>query len=92
MTFKVVKSEHGGVVVFHLSGRLDAEHVTELEHLIEAEVRYHSIVLDMKDVRLVDRDAVRFLAHCQTEGARLDNCPAYIQEWMRREWIGMYPR
>jgi hypothetical protein len=43
----------------------------------------------LKEVKLVDRDAVRFLAHCETKGATLQNCPVYIREWMRRETDGI---
>jgi hypothetical protein len=36
-------------------------------------------------VRLADRDAVRFLRSCEAEGVKLENCPAYVREWMDRE-------
>ena len=39
----------------------------------------------LKEVRLVDREAVQFLARCETEGVELDNCPAYIREWIEKE-------
>jgi hypothetical protein len=39
--------------------------------------------VDMKEVKLVDQDAVRFLSSCETGGTRLRNCPAYIREWIR---------
>jgi hypothetical protein len=48
----------------------------------------HNLVLDLKDVRLVDRDAVRFLVACETDGLRLQNCSAYIREWIVREGDG----
>jgi len=28
---------------------------------------------------------VRFLAHCEADGVKLDNCPAYIREWIEKE-------
>lgn len=48
-----------------------------------------SLVLDLKEVRLVDRDAVRFLAHSEAAGARLRNCSAFIREWILQERNGM---
>jgi len=39
----------------------------------------------LKDVRLVDQDAVTFLAECEASGARLRNCPAYIRNWIGSE-------
>jgi hypothetical protein len=37
------------------------------------------------DLRLADRDAVRFLKDCEKDGMTLQNCPAYVREWMDRE-------
>jgi hypothetical protein len=48
-----------GIMVFALSGRMKAEEVAELKALLDAD--YRTIVLDLRDVRLADRDAVRFL-------------------------------
>jgi hypothetical protein len=39
----------------------------------------------MKDVKLVDRDAVQVLARWQNDGANLDNCPAYVRKWITQE-------
>jgi len=50
------------------------------------------VVLDLKDIKLVNRDAVKFLAHCEADGARLENCPAYIREWIARERDGSNTR
>jgi predicted metal-binding protein len=38
-----------------------------------------------RDVRLADRDAVKFLRDCEVRGMKLENCPAYVREWMERE-------
>jgi len=39
----------------------------------------------LRDVRLADRDAVTFLRVCEADGMKLENCPAYVREWMDRE-------
>jgi hypothetical protein len=39
----------------------------------------------LKEVKLVDRDALRFLACCKANGTQLENCLAYIREWIVRE-------
>ncbi len=85
MTLRVLKSGDKGVIVFNLSGRIEAEHVAELKKLFEAEGQDHRIVLDLKEVKLVDRDAVRYLAHCEMNGTQLEDCPGYIREWIVRE-------
>jgi hypothetical protein len=73
-------------VVFTVSGRLDAENVSELCQLIEAEPAGAVVVLDFTDVVLADRDAIRYVRDCET-GDRivLRNCPAYIRLWMAAE-------
>jgi len=70
-------------MVFRLSGRIKAEEVKELKALFATD--YPSIVLDLQDVRLADRDAVKFLRDCEADGMKLENCPAYVREWMERE-------
>ena len=67
-----------------ISGRIEAAHVAELQRLIEDE-EGRSVVLDLRDVKLVDRDAVTFLVRCEAIGVRLDNCPAYVREWIGHE-------
>lgn len=74
-----------GEVVFNLSGRMDSEQTAILKGLFRNEAEGRQIVLDLKDLTLVDRDAVRFLERCETESIRLRNSPAYIREWIERE-------
>jgi hypothetical protein len=85
MTLKIQRSVDDGFVVFTMCGRIQTEHLAELQSLLEVEVADHNIVLDLKEVRLVDRDAVMFLTRCEADGAKLENCPAYIREWIARE-------
>jgi hypothetical protein len=61
-------------VVFTLSGQMDAENVAELKALIELEVRGRHIVLELRDLTLVDRDAAKFLERCETNSIKLENC------------------
>jgi anti-anti-sigma regulatory factor len=71
-----------GEVVFRLSGRMVEENVKELESLINAEATGRRIVLDLKDLRLVDQEVVSFLRRCEADNMKLKNCPAYIREWI----------
>jgi len=41
--------------------------------------------IDLKNVLLVDRKAVKLLALRETNGTELRNCPPYIREWISRE-------
>ena len=80
-----IQRNANGDVVFTVSGRLAADHVSELTALLAAEPTGRALVLDLKDVVLVDRDIVRFLRARQGEGVALRNCPPYIREWIARE-------
>ena len=68
-----------------LSGRIEAEYLPELRRLVEGEDGRRPLALDLSEVKLVDRDAVRFLAECEAAGATLENCPGYVREWIARE-------
>jgi anti-anti-sigma regulatory factor len=74
-----------GEVVFAVSGRMDAEQTAILEALFHNEAEGRKIVLDLKDLTLVDRDAVRFLERCEADSIKLRNSPTYIREWIERE-------
>jgi predicted metal-binding protein len=62
---------------------MEAEQVKELRELFDSD--YRNIILDLRDLRLADREAVKFLRRCEADGMKLDNCPAYVREWMDRE-------
>jgi anti-anti-sigma regulatory factor len=83
MTLRIEKSARQEFTVFTLSGRINAEQVAELKGLFNTD--YRNIILDLREVRLVDRDAVKFLRGCAADGMKLENCPAYVREWMQRE-------
>ena len=74
-----------GKVVLTLSGRMDAEQTAVLKTLLRDEAEGRRIVLDLKDLTLVDRDAVQFLKRCESDSIELRNSPAYIREWIERE-------
>ena len=85
---RIHRSTDGKQVVLALSGRIEMEDVAELQKLLQSEAKGHNLVLDLNDVRLVNRDAVRFLADCEADGTGLKNCPAYIREWIARDRDG----
>lgn len=72
-------------MALEVSGRLEGEHLTELQEALTAEGAEEDVVLDLKQVKLVDQEAVSFLAGCEASGAELRNCPSYIREWIARE-------
>jgi predicted metal-binding protein len=83
MTLRIERSERQRFRMFTLVGRIEANHVAELIELFDCD--YQNIILDLEEVRLADRGAVRFLKACEAYGMKLENCPAYVREWMDRE-------
>ncbi len=73
--------------MFALSGELNLDHATRLQELLTNEAT-GPVTLDLSDVTLVDRAAVRFLAGAEAAGIRLVNCPDYIRTWIasERDW------
>ena len=84
---KIQRAAQGAVVVFTLSGRIQGTDVTELQRLFDLEANKQHITVDLHEVKLVDREAVRFLARCEAEGITLGHCPAYIRTWIAREKV-----
>ena len=80
-----IQRKANGEVVLTLSGRLDADSRSELATVLDAEPAGRAVVLDLKDVVLVDRDTVRFLRARERDGERLSICRPYIREWIARE-------
>jgi len=71
--------------VFVLSGRIEKQAIAELSRLLERQTDCRNIVLDLKDVSVIDRDAMSFLARCEADGVKLENLTPYIREWIERE-------
>jgi anti-anti-sigma regulatory factor len=83
--FQIRRSEEETLVVFALSGRIEEEHLTELKKLLEMEAgaaNAKPVALDLTDVKLVHREAVKFLATCEAGGMELKSCPSYVREWI----------
>jgi len=89
MTLRIQRTVESELVVFRLTGRIQAADVPELLTLLQSDSSWCAIVLDLEQVKLVDRDAVLFLALSETTGAKLRNCSAYIREWITQERSAM---
>jgi hypothetical protein len=81
---RVVSAE--SLVVLFVSGQITGEHVDTLRGVLEQEPG--CFVIDLKNVILVDRDAVKLLARSEANETELRNCPPYIREWVTRETTG----
>jgi hypothetical protein len=82
--WRLQKASENGRVTLTLCGRLEGGLLAELRKIFESEGRQKEVVLDLKEVKLVDVEVVAFRANCESEGVRLENCPAYVRAWMLR--------
>ena len=74
-----------GQVVFTLSGRIQTEDIEQFQQLLIVETPGQQLVFNLRDVTLVNQDAVTFLAHCEGSGIKLENCPLHIRNWIDQE-------
>jgi anti-anti-sigma regulatory factor len=83
MTLKIEKYADEYSTTIRLIGRVQAEHLAELETQIKESGS--KIALDLEEVNLVDVEVVRFLGRCDEAGVTLVNCPPYIRDWIGKE-------
>ena len=72
-----------GRVLFTLSGRIETtEDIKQLQQLLAVETSGQQLILDLRDVTLVNQDAVKFLRRCEADGIKLENCPLHVRKWI----------
>ena len=80
---RIEKDSHGCKTTIRLIGRFQSEHIGELKKQLQE--NGPQLVLDLKEVTLVDVGVVRFLGECKTNNVKIVHCAQYIREWMDRE-------
>ncbi len=85
MALRIQRSQEGEEVTLTVCGGLTDGYVEEIERVVEAEGVEPRLVLNLKEVTQVTRDAVRLLARLEISGARILACPEYLREWISRE-------
>ena len=72
-----------GRVLFTLSGRIETtEDIEQLQQLLAVETSGQQLILDLRDVTLVNEDAVKFLGRCEGDGIKLESCPLHVRKWI----------
>jgi hypothetical protein len=80
---RIETSSNGQTTTLRLSGRIESEQLPLLQ--VQIEGCSQKTILNLEEVGLVDRAAVRFLGLCESNGVELLNCSLYIREWILRE-------
>ena len=83
MTLRLERQTDRGRTILRLIGRMQAEHVSEVERQIEESGT--KVTLDLEEVTLVDVPVVRFLGTCEIRGIGILNCSPYIADWIAKE-------
>jgi hypothetical protein len=82
--FRIERSSGVGKVRLKVIGRVTSKELPDLENILRVD-RGSSLSIDLAEVTLVDREVVQFLATLESQNIGLQNCPAYIREWIVRE-------
>jgi hypothetical protein len=70
-------------ILFTLSGRIETtEDIEQIQQLLAAEISGPQLILDLRDVTLVNQDAVKFLRRCEAGRIKLKNCPLHVRKWI----------
>lgn len=84
MTCRIERRVVGeSLVILCISGRISEQDVDTLRLSLNQENGVEAI--DLEDVLIADREAIKLLAIHELNGVELRNCPAYIREWVTRE-------
>lgn len=87
MTLRIYRESTPDAIVFALSGDMDQENTDRLKELLANELDGH-VTLDLRNVTLVDRASMQFLAEAESAGTRIVNCPGYVRRWIVAEKEG----
>src|SRR4051794_14046097 len=80
-----IERSTNGQVVFTLSGRIQTEDIEQFQRLLVVETSGQPVMFDLRDLTLVNQDAVTFLADCEAKGINLESCPLHIRNWIDQE-------
>src|ERR1700693_4675976 len=79
-------SSPAGCMILALEGSVEAGALPEItRHIRNGQHNRRQVALDLGEVTLIDRVAVRFFAGQLRRGVELMNCPVYIKHWISRE-------
>ncbi|HEY1477489.1 MAG TPA: hypothetical protein VGF37_07355, partial [Chthoniobacterales bacterium] len=61
------------------------EDIEQFRQLLAVEAPGQLVIFDLRDVTLVNQEAVTFLAGCEAKGIMLESCPLHIRSWIDQE-------
>ena len=82
MTYRIDRLSTEQGLVLYISGRLAEEDLEVVRMALDGR---RVVAIELAEVELVSRDAVKLLVQAEAEGIELRSCPAYIREWITNE-------
>jgi anti-anti-sigma regulatory factor len=83
MVLRIEADTSDHTTTLRLIGRLQSEDLVELRRQLERGGT--RVVLDLKEVTLVDAASVQFLVACDSDGVELRHGSPYVLAWIARE-------
>lgn len=83
--YKIIPEPHPAnrSITLLLNGKFSEDAIPELaQSLLNAKQQHDSVVLDLSEVTLVDRQAVRYFSEQVSDEVKLVNCPIYLRRWI----------
>lgn len=83
--YKIISEPHPAdkSITLLLNGKFSEDAIPELaQSLSDAKQEHDSVVIDLSEVTLVDRHAVRYFSEQASEEVKLVNCPIYLRRWI----------
>jgi hypothetical protein len=81
----MLRIERSAKAVFTLSGRMQTEDIEHFRQLLVVETSGQRLMFNLRDLTLVNQDAVTFLAGCEANGIQIQDCPLHIRNWIDQE-------
>jgi ABC-type transporter Mla MlaB component len=88
MNYKITAERHPAErsVTLLLDGNFSEDALPALRQSISAARRAHQMIyIDLSEVTLVDRKAVRYFTRQAARDVKLVNCPVYLRPWIPHE-------
>ena len=83
--YKIVSESHprDSAVILMLNGKFGEDALPELQHSISrARDAHQRVIIDLSEVTLVDRKAVKYFSEQVSANVKLINCPSYLRHWI----------
>jgi len=90
LAYRIQLSVKADANVLALSGEMDSELTERLQGLLGIQ-RHSRLLLDLKDITHVGREALEFLARVEAAGVGIVNCPDHVRAWIIAEKPGNQP-